>query len=149
MTIREGRLNDIPKLLEIGQYYLDQIHPGMTIDKNSAPKDLRYLMSSKTGVVLVAEHHNEIVGVLVGQVMKQAFVNCRYATDLAFVVMPGHPIQAVQLARQFVHWAKGMRNVKEIVLNISSGLGNVERVGEMYERLGMRKMGGTYAIYLD
>lgn len=147
--IREGKLDDIPKLLEIGQYYLDQIHPGMKIDKQQAPKDLRYLMSSKTGVVLVAEEEGEIVGVLAGQVMKQAFVDCRYATDLAFVVLPGHPIQAVQIARQFVHWAKQQRNVKEIVLNISSGLGNVDRTGKMYERLGMRKMGGTYAIYLD
>lgn len=146
--VRHGRLEDIPKLLEIGQWYLDQISPGAKIDHKNAPKDLRYLMNTATGCVLVAEVRGEIVGTLIGQVVKQSFVDLRFATDLAFVVMPGHPVQAVMLARQFIHWAKQQRNVREVTLQISSGLANVDRVALMYEKLGMRNMGACFTLQL-
>lgn len=146
--IRRGKLEDIPKLLDIGQWYLDQIHDGLKIDRKAAPKDLRYLMSSATGVVLVAEKDGEIVGGLAGQVVKQSFVDVRFATDLAFVVKPGNPVMAVMLARRFIQWARGQKNVKEITLQISSGLANADRVARMYEKLGLRNMGACFTLYL-
>jgi hypothetical protein len=96
----------------------------------------------------VAEVDGEIVGCLAGQVMRQSFVDIRYATDLAFVVMPNHPAQAVALARHFIHWAKAQKNVKEVTLQISSGLANADRVSEMYEKLGLKKMGSCHTVYL-
>lgn len=144
--IRQGRLEDIPRIFEIGQWYLDQIQDGYKIDWKNGPKDLRYLMSSKQGRVLVAEVDGKVVGTLIGQVVKQAFVDVRYATDLAFVVEPGHPVQAVMLARHFIHWARKQPNVKEVTLQISTGLANVDRVARMYEKLGMRNMGGCFTV---
>ena len=146
--VRDGTLADIPQMLEIGQWYLDRIHNGVKIDWKEAPKELRYLMSTATGKVLVAEKEGEIVGLLVGQVVKQSFVKMRFATDLAFVVKPGHPIQAVMLARHFIHWARQQKNVKEVILQISSGLANADRVAKLYEKLGLRNMGACFALYL-
>lgn len=144
--IRQGRLEDIQPIFEIGQWYLDQIHDGYKIDWKQGPKDLRFLINSKQARVLVAEVDGKVVGALIGQVVKQAFVDIRYATDLAFIVKPGHPIQAVMLARHFIHWARKQPNVREVTLQISSGLRNNERVARMYEKLGMKNMGACFTL---
>jgi len=148
-VIRNAEYRDIPAILDIGQWYLDHIHPGTTIDREAGPKDLRYLISSATGWVGVAEKGGEIVGALAGQVVRQSFVKQRYATDVGFVVLPGHPIQAVGLARHFIHWSRQQKGVRDVTLQISSGLANVDRVGKLYEKLGLRHMGGCYTMFLE
>lgn len=146
--VRSARHEDIPKLLEIADWYVRQINPELRADKVGGAKDLRFLMASKTGCVFVAEVDGVVVGGLAGQVLKQSFVDCRYATDVGFAVLPKHPIQAVMLVRRFVQWARKQPGVKEITLQISSGLANADRVGRMYERLGLRHMGACFTGYL-
>lgn len=147
--VRPAELTEIREILSLGERFLHRINPEMAIDFDEGRRDLRFLMASKTGTVLITRDRKtrKLTGVLAGQVMKQAFVKSRYATDLAFVVERGYPIHAVALARHFIHWARSHKNCREVVLNISSGLDDADRLGVMYEKLGLRKVGGCFSAY--
>lgn len=149
--IRQAKLADLDDIFTLGQKMLDRVHgPGVVkVDPQQGRKDMRFLMNSKTAIVLVDRSSDgELLGVLAGQVVKQSFVDLRFATDLAFYVQEDHPITAVKLLRHFINWAKGQPNVREILIQVSTGLGDSERMTTMYEKLGLRHMGGCFSVWL-
>ena len=50
------------------------------------------------------------------------------------------------LMRRFISWAKDNPGVKEIMLGTTSGIGDVERTKNLYERMGAMRIGDTFVL---
>jgi hypothetical protein len=145
--IRAATYADIPALIAIGALYAPQISAHYDLDEPQIKKTLLFLMASKRGCVFVSEVCGEIVGLLIGQIDRLWFSKKFYATDIAFLVKPGHPMQGYLMAKRFVNWAKSFNDVIDVTMQISSGLGDTDRIGRMYERLGLKRVGGCFTWY--
>ena len=151
MTVRQAKLKDLDAIFELGQEMLDRVYGEGEVetDPQQGRKDMRFLMNSKTAIVLVDVDEDGVLnGFVAGQVMKQAFVNLRYVTDIAFVVREDKPVTAVKLLRHFINWGKGQPNVREVLINVITGLSDPVKMTTMYERLGMRHVGGSFSVWL-
>jgi hypothetical protein len=150
VSVREATVEDVPRIFDLGQKMLNRMYGYGKVQANRTTgyREMRQLIQSKIGVVLVDEVDGELLGVLAGQVMKWSFVDLRYATDIAFFVEENHPVTAVKLLRTFIYWARQQPNVREVLVNVTHGLGDMERMKTMYEKLGMRHVGGSFSIRL-
>ena len=150
MAVRKATVEDVPRIFDLGQDMLDRMYGEGKVmaNRERGYKEMRQLIQSKTGLVIVDEQEGELLGVLAGQVMVWAFVNLRYATDIAFFVREDRPVTAVKLLRRFVYWAQKQRNVREVLINVTHGLGDLDRVKVMYEKLGMIHVGGSFSVRL-
>lgn len=150
MAVRVAKVEDVPAIFDLGQKMLTRMYgPGkVKANRTTGYSEMRMLIQSKTGLVIVDEIEGEIVGVLAGQVMKWSFVDLRYATDIAFFVEENRPVTAVKLLRRFIYWAQQQPNVREVLVNVTHGLGDMERMKTMYEKLGMRHVGGSFSVRL-
>ena len=48
--------------------------------------------------------------------------------------------------RRFISWAKDNTGVKEIMIGITSGIGDAERPKRLYERMGAMRIGDTFVV---
>lgn len=125
-----------------------EISPHYIVDEFKTRKTLLFLMSARRGCVFVAtDSGGRVIGFIAGQADSLWFSKACYATDIAFLVKPGFPVQGFLLAKRFIRWAKSIPDVVDITLNISSGLDIDNRLGRMYERLGLKPMGGCYSFF--
>ena len=148
--VREATINDVPAIFDLGQEMLNRMYGlgRVRADRERGYREMRQMIASKQSIVLVDEQKGELLGVLVGQVMKWSFVDLRYATDIAFFVQENRPVTAIKLLRRFIYWAQQQPNVREVLVNVTHGLGDVERMKTMYEKLGMRHVGGSFSLLL-
>lgn len=146
--IRLATYKDLDSIIEIGRATAAEISPHYVVDEFKARKTLLFLIGARRGCVLVAENKaGEVIGFIAGQIDALWFSKSCYATDVAFLVKSGYPMQSYLLAKTFVQWAKSFDDVVDITLNISSGLDPKGRLGKLYERLGLKPMGGCYSFF--
>lgn len=100
------------------------------------------MIRASHGCALVADHGGSIEGFLLGGVMPCFFGPTRVASDL--VTYARRPGDGVRLVREFIRWAKA-RGCEEIEMGISGGI-NPERTSQLYEKLGMPKIGYLHAM---
>ena len=48
--------------------------------------------------------------------------------------------------RRFITWSKKNNGVKEIALGVSSGIGDSDRVKQLYERMGATRVGDNFVV---
>jgi hypothetical protein len=146
--IRAATHEDLTAILEIGRATAAEISPHYVVDEFKTRKTLLFLMNARRGCVFVATNkHDEVIGFIAGQIDALWFSKACYATDVAFLVKRGYPMQSYLLAKKFVAWAKSFNDVVDITLNISSGMDSKGRLGRLYERLGLKPMGGCYSFF--
>lgn len=146
--IRLATHKDLTAILEIGRATAAEISQHYVVDEFKTRKTLLFLMGARRGCVFVAENKaGDVVGFIAGQADALWFSKACYATDIAFLVKPGNPVQGFLLAKRFIRWAKAIPDVVDITLNISSGMDLNNRLGRMYERLGLKPMGGCYSFF--
>ena len=149
--IKVATYEDMDAMFKLGQENLDRQYGRnvMRVDEQEGRRELRQIMSSATGVAYVDyDSEGQLNGCIIGQVVKQSFVKNRFVTDLAFFVREDKPITAVKLLRHFIDWGRKQKNINEVIINVSSGLGDTERMKTMYEKLGLRWMGGCFCLEL-
>lgn len=146
--IRLATYEDLDQILEIGRTVAPKISAHYLVDDFKSRKTLLFLMNARRGCVFVAENKaGDVVGFIAGQVDSLWFSKACYATEIAFLVERGNPVQVFLLAKRFIRWAKAMPDVVDITLNISSGLDTDNRLGRLYECLGLKPMGGCYSYF--
>ncbi len=144
--IREATLSDIDALVDLARFFVPKVGAATLSEKRFRPEICK-LIKSESAIVLIAEHEGDVVGGLVGQIGRVWYSDDLYATDLAFVVRAEYSgLYAWLLAKKFIRWAKSDERVVEVTMQISSGMGDVERVGRLYESLGLANMGGCYTM---
>lgn len=148
--IREAELRDMHQLVELAKYFVPRIGYASLSEAKFRPA-MNQLIKSPHAIVLVAENEEgELVGVLIAQCMRIWYSDDYYATDLGFVVKPEHSgVYAWLMAKRFIRWAKAQPRVVDITMQISSGLDEGNRIGQMYEALGLKRMGGCYTMSVE
>lgn len=145
------RLADIPDMkhiVELGYELLGKsFYNGIKPDEPTFKMTVASMMGSKRGVVYVAVDDDDVPqGFFLGMVDDLFFSKERYATDVAVYVRDEYRHLAPRMYRSFIAWAKNKPRVREITLGISSGIGDAERTGKMYSKLGLSRIGGLYMM---
>ena len=145
--IRLGDVPDMDSILELGHELLDQsASAGIKLDEQKFKRLVAGMMGLKTSLVLVVvDDDDRPQGFLLGLVEDLFYSRARYATDLAVYVRPGFRNYAPGLMKRFIKWAESKPRVEQIMLGIASGMGDVARVGKVYESFGLSPVGGIYA----
>lgn len=143
------RLADIPDIKEI--YKLGKELLELSVYSNIKDDEVKFktfvagLMGIKTGTVLViVDDDDKPQGFMLGIVEELFFSKKRMATDLAVYVREGYRHLAPKMFKEFIKWAESKSRMAQITLGISSGIGDTERVGKMYNSLGFAQTGGIY-----
>lgn len=146
--IRQAALSDIDGIVDLAKHFYGQMDGGRFSEKIFRP-NIRALIKSERSFVLVCEHEGKISGILIGVIDRLWYSEDMIAHDLAFAVKPEvSGLYAWLMVKQFMRWAKSKPGVVDITMQVSSGLGDTERVGALYETLGMKKMGGCYSLFV-
>lgn len=145
--VREAGIQDIRRILELGKELLGKsVYAGTEVDDIKFKRACATLIGSKMGCVFVVVDEGNIAqGFILGMVDDLFFSKSKYATDLATYVTDEFRMLAPFMIRRFITWAKS-KGVSEITLGISSGIGDTQRVGRLYERLGFSPVGGMFAM---
>ena len=144
--IRIANVPDVKAIVEIAyELIAESAYDGIKVDESKFRLACAGLMGSKNGLVLViVDDDDKPQGFLMGIIDELFFSRSRYATDLAVYVRKGYRHLAPRMFKEFIAWAKSKPRIVEITLGVSSGIGNTERIGKMYESLGFASVGGLY-----
>jgi len=144
--IRIADIPDIEEICTLGRELLAQsVYADIKPDESKFRLFVAGLMGNKAGTVLVVVDDNDKPqGFMIGMIDELFFSRQRMATDLAVYVREGYRHLAPRMFREFIKWAESKARVAQITLGISSGIGDAERVGRMYENLGLSQVGGIF-----
>lgn len=146
--VRAGQVEDIQEIHRLAKELLEaSVYNGIPMDDAKFKQTVAMLMGSALGAVfVVSDDNNKPVGFIMGMADTLFFSKKRYATDLCMYVRPKASAYGAFLVRRFIRWAERIPAIAEITLGISSGMSNSERLGRMYERMGLRRVGGMYVL---
>lgn len=144
--IRLGDIPDMDAITELGEELLSQsVYADCAMDRQKFRTLVAGMMGSKhTVVLLVVDDNDKPQGFLLGLIDDLFWSRKRYATDLAFYIRKGYRHLAPRVIKRFMAWAKKKPRVAHISMGIASGMGDLDRVGKMYESLNMSRVGGIY-----
>lgn len=147
--IRTATYHDLKAILEIGRRTIEAspTYP-VVMDDVKASYMVRRCIADKSMEAFVSEIDGKITGFILAMQEEHFFSRDWYATDLCFCVLPSHADQAVWLLRRFIRWANSNPKVKSIMLGVSSGLDKDGRLGQLYEKHGLKSAGGLYVKIL-
>lgn len=114
------------------------------LSPEKARKIIATVVSSPAQFAYVAEDDGEVGGVLLGVVDEWMWSRQKEASDIFFYVNDKCRGSGYFLAKKFVEWADSRSDVKIKGMSVSSGIGDAERIGALYKRLGMKQIGGIY-----
>ncbi len=145
--IRLGDIPDIDAIVELSHEIKEQsVYAGIKIDNAKYRLLIARMMSDKTSrVIVVVDDDDRPQGFMLGLVEDLFFSRARYATDLVVYVRKGFRNLAPIMFRSFMQWAKTKPRVVLIMFGISSGVGDPQRTGELYQSLGLSLCGGIYS----
>lgn len=148
--VREAKIDDVSQIHALAKELLEQsVYSGIKMDDTRFRTICAHLIGSKSGCVLVVDDEGSVQGFMMGLIDQLFFSRSRYATDLAVYVREAYRSYAPWMFRRFVNWARSKPLVAEITLGISSGIGDTERTGKMYQTLGFQPVGGLYVMRTD
>lgn len=144
--IRVADIPDMDDIVELARELLSQsVYANIKPDEEKFKRLVAGMMGINTGaVLLVVDDEDKPQGFLLGVIDELFFSRKRQATDLAVYVRDGHRHLAPQLFKAFIEWASSKARVEQITLGVSSGIGDPNRVGKMYESLGLAQVGGIF-----
>lgn len=140
--IRPAKLTDLPRLCELAVNMHDE--SPFPLPPINADKLIKGLMRS---TVIVWEVNDTIGGFIALQEGEFWYSDERFVADLLFYVHPDHRKSKAGLS--LLKAAQQYARIKELPLFMAPVNGvDVDRKDALYKRLGMRKLGGTYAYGL-
>jgi hypothetical protein len=144
--IRLGDVPDIRAICELAEeLQAHSSYEGIKPDREKFTRLLANMMNDKTSrVIVIVDDNDKPQGFLMGLVEEFFFSRQRYGTDLAVYVRSGYRHLAPRMFREFMRWAESKPRVVRIMFGISSGIGNADRVGKMYNQLGLSSVGGLF-----
>ena len=118
----------------------------VAIDPKTLRNNLQVCILSAEHFVLVVELDGEIEGLFIGVTHQLWYSKKKQATDLFFYVTEKGTGWGAKMMRRFISWAKENPGVEEIMLGISSGIGDADRTRKLYERMGAVKIGDNFIL---
>lgn len=144
--VREGREDDIPTLIQLGER-LHQESAFKHMDYNYVKVATLLMMGIKgqNGLFLrvITNGEDKPVGMLGGQVTTSYFGHDSVANDMSLSIDPPHRgrcfVAIQEVVSQYHKWARE-NGAKRIYLSTSTGI-EAENTAKLYETLGFRKIG--------
>lgn len=138
--IKDVRL--IPDLLEYGKlWHARSQYRHIPFNDDVARETARSAIIFSNQALWTYEEQGKIQGMLIGALCQYAFSKKRYATDSLFFADKG----GQRLFYTLREWAKG-NGVAQLQMGVTSGIGDAEQVGKLYELNGMKRIGGIYVL---
>jgi len=145
--IREAKNSDIKNIIKVCQdAHGKSLSSNVKLDIETLRKNIQVCILSKEHLVLVVEIDNFLEGAFIGVTHQLWYSRKKQATDLFFYVTEKGTGHGAHMFRRFIKWAKENRGVKEIMLGISSGIGDTDRTKRLYERMGAVKIGDNFVL---
>jgi len=145
--IRKAEFKDVSGIMEVAKdAHEKSLSNSVAIDPKTLRNNLQVCILSAEHFVLVVELEGEIEGVFIGVTHQLWYSKKKQATDLFFYVTEKGTGWGAKMMRRFISWAKESPGVKEIMLGISSGIGDTERTRKLYERMGAVKIGDNFIL---
>lgn len=147
MIIRPMQRKDVSRLIELGH----AMHEESRFARFSFDEmKLRILADAIDGTVdspwtcIVAEDHNEVIGMIVAYTSEFPFSSDIIASDFVLYVTPTHrgTTAAFRLVQAYEAWAKH-KGACLASLGVSTGV-NQASTAKLYERLGYNEVGQTF-----
>jgi GNAT superfamily N-acetyltransferase len=143
MNIRTATAEDLPQLLEMGRSMRDESprFREFDFDARVLERTMRQVMSSRDGLLLVAERGDTLTGFAMAICVPSWFGNGCWSSDMAIFVRPecrGGTTgpRFIDLYRQ---WAT-QRGAEPVLFGVMTGV-NVEQTQRLCERTGWRRAG--------
>jgi GNAT superfamily N-acetyltransferase len=145
--IRKAEFKDVSGIMEVAKdAHEKSLSNSVAIDPKTLRNNLQVCILSAEHFVLVVELEGEIEGVFIGVTHQLWYSKKKQATDLFFYVTEKGTGWGAKMMRRFISWAKESPGVKEIMLGISSGIGDTDRTRKLYERMGAVKIGDNFIL---
>jgi len=146
MRVREGDTDDISGIIELlKELHVESVFKDVPFSDSTTRQFILTMMGIKDGTILVvADDKDRPQGVMIGMIDSLFFSKKRYATDVVFYVRDAAAQQAPWMVKRFRRWAKGRPGVYKLMMGISSGIDNEGRTEQLYEALGLEKIGGLF-----
>lgn len=145
--IRNAEEKDLDRLVEMGKVmHAESKYSIYSFDEEKLRNYLFTCIWHDDGIALVAEREDKIVGGFVGWMSEQYFGYDKVAVDLALFVDPDKrgAMAGAMLIKRFIEVSKE-KGAAQIVISNSTGV-DKERVGKLYEKMGMEHVGFVYSL---
>ncbi len=145
--IRKAENKDVSGIMElVKEAHSKSISQFVKLDPKTVRTNVQVCILSAEHFVLVVELDSKIEGVLIGVTHQLWYSRAKQATDLFFYVTEEGTGWGAKLMRRFISWAKDNPGVKEIMIGITSGIGDADRTKILYERMGAMRIGDTFVV---
>ena len=145
--IRKAEFKDVSGIMEVAKdAHEKSLSNSVAIDPKTLRNNLQVCILSAEHFVLVVELDGEIEGLFIGVTHQLWYSKKKQATDLFFYVTEKGTGWGAKMMRRFISWAKENPGVEEIMLGISSGIGDTDRTRKLYERMGAVKIGDNFIL---
>lgn len=154
MTVRAARFVDIPAMIQVlGDAYARSIYAGKTTFDGEGTRQILARALHRHGhqnnggsLIMVSEKDEQVEGLMIG-ILDQVYPVLKdlMVTDLLFVFSErADPRDAREMIRQLIAWGEQNPKVVEIHLGVTDAIGDWERTGKLYERLGLERSGAMF-----
>jgi RimJ/RimL family protein N-acetyltransferase len=145
--IRQALDRDITGIVKVVQEAHERsISKAVPLDVKTLRKNIQVCVLSAEHLVLIVELDDKIEGAFIGVTHQLWYSRKKQSADLFFYVTEKGTGYGANLMRRFITWSKKNNGVKEIVLGISSGIGDSNRVKQLYERMGATRVGDNFVV---
>lgn len=148
MQLRVANLNDIPILVQFGESFMEESpnYQGRRYDSKKAEEHYKSLL--KTGLLLVVEHENVVVGGFAGGAGNEWFNGEKIAFDYVLYVRPEFrkTRAAYLLVKCFVNWASVI-GATRIQCGTTTGIESQSCI-RLYEHFGFKQYGTVLDLEL-
>lgn len=141
--VRRATAADGPALVALGRAMAAESprYCRTNFDEAKCLQTFHALLEAPVGIVLVAEDHTGLVGMMAGFALENFFGRAINASELVLYVTPalrGSRV-ALRLVKAFEQWA-GEMGAETVEVGVSTEV-HVERTVEFYQRLGFEPTG--------
>lgn len=146
--VRPATAADIPALVALGHVMHAEAAALRHATFDEAKVERALSVSISHGCAFVHEAEGAIDGAFCAVLVERWFSTDRYVTDLGLFVRPDRRggLTACRLLDAFLFWCERMKiPPADVVIGVSTGV-HVEATGQLYERLGFRRVGGVYQL---
>lgn len=149
--IRAITNQDISTLIELGQdMHQESAYAFLPYNKEKVHQFILDMLNDpETQCGFIAEKNGYIIGMMAGYLIDYFFCDEVLACDTVLFVRKPYrgSLTAFRLIRTFRQWAL-QHNAVELSLGVSTDI-NVEKTGKLYQKMGLKYVGGVYKQRLN
>ena len=145
--IRIAKNSDIKQIIGVCQEaHQLSLSKDVPLDEKILRKNIQVCVLSAEHLVNVVDIDGTIEGVFIGVTHKLWYSRKKQAVDLFFYVTDKGRGWGTIMLRAYIRWARLNNGVAEIILGVTSGIGDMDRTRKLYERMGAIKMGDSFIL---